>query len=156
MVTISRLVTGMEYAAARMGRIFVARVDHGEDLLGELEGLLKKEGISHGFLLLLGALQEGSVVTGPEEAVIPPVPHFVSFAGGWEILGAGTVYPGDQGPAIHLHASVGRGDRALTGCLRGTSGTYLVMEVLVFELAGLPVRRARDAETGLHLPSFGC
>ncbi len=47
----------MEYASARMGRIFVARVDHGEDLLGELQALLRKEGVSHGFMLLLGALQ---------------------------------------------------------------------------------------------------
>lgn len=151
----SRLVAGMEYASARMGRIFVARVDHGEDLLGELEGLLRKEGVSHGFMLLLGALQEGVVVTGPEEAVIPPVPHFVGFGGGWELLGVATVYPGGEGPAIHLHASVGRGEKVLTGCLRGRSGTYLVMEVLVFELAGLLIRRAKDPKTGQQLPDFG-
>jgi uncharacterized protein len=145
----------MEYASARMGRIFVARVDHGEDLLGELQALLRKEGVSHGFMLLLGALLEGSLVTGPEEAVIPPAPHFVGFGGGWEILGVATVYPGEGGPAIHLHASVGRGERVLTGCLRGKAGIYLVMEVLVFELTGLPLRRAKDGKTGQHLPVFG-
>jgi len=145
----------MEYASARMGRIFVARVDHGEDLLGELETLLRKEGVSRGFMLLLGALEGGAVVTGPREAVIPPDPHWVGFGGGWELVGVATVYPGEEGPAIHLHASVGRGEQVLTGCLRGRSGIYLVMEVLIFELAGLPVRRVRDERTGLALPDFG-
>jgi predicted DNA-binding protein with PD1-like motif len=145
----------MQYTSARMGRVFVARVDHGEDLLQEVLGLLGREGISHGFMLLLGALKEGSLVTGPEEAVVPPIPHFVRFSDGWEILGAATVYPGDDGPAVHLHASVGRGDRALTGCLRGKTEAYLVVEVLIFELTGLSVRRMRDDRTGLVLPDFG-
>jgi predicted DNA-binding protein with PD1-like motif len=145
----------MRYTSARMGRIFVARVDHGEDLLHELRGLLAREGVSHGFMLLLGALKEGSLVTGPEEAVVPPVPRFVGFTGGWELVGAATVYPGRDGPAIHLHASVGRGERVLTGCLRGKAETYLVMEVVVFELTGLSVRRVMDDRTGLVLPDFG-
>ena len=144
----------MRYTSARMGRVFVARVDHGEDLLGEIEGLLGREGISHGFILLLGALKEGSLVTGPEEAVVPPSPHFVSFGGGWELLGAATVYPGENGPALHLHASVGKGGEALTGCLRGKAEVYLVVEAVIFELGGLAVRRVRDGRTGLILPDF--
>jgi predicted DNA-binding protein with PD1-like motif len=145
----------MEYTSARMGRIFVARVDHGEDLLQELQKILVKEGVTHGFMLLLGALKEGSVVTGPAEAVIPPVPHYVGFGGGWELIGAATFYPGEDGPAIHLHASVGRGERSLTGCLRGKAETYLVMEVVILELTGLSVRRVKDDRTGLVLPDFG-
>jgi predicted DNA-binding protein with PD1-like motif len=144
----------MRYTSARMGRIFVARVDHGEDLLRELEGLLEREHVSHGFMILLGALREGSLVTGPEEAVVPPVPHYVRFGGGWELVGAATVYPGRDGPAIHLHASVGRGGETLTGCLRGKAEAYLVMEVVIFELTGLSVQRVMDDRTGLVLPDF--
>ena len=152
--TLTRLVAGMEYASARMGRIFVARVDHGEDLLGELGALLRKEGVSRGFMLLLGALEGGAVVTGPEKAVIPPDPHWVGFGGGWELVGVATAYPGEGGPDIHLHVSVGRGERALTGCLRQKAQTYLVAEAVIFELSGLQVRRNRDGKTGLVLPDF--
>lgn len=145
----------MRYSSARMGRIFVARVDHGEDLLGEMQALIGKEGVSHGFMFFLGALKEGSVVTGPEEAVIPPVPHRIGFSGGWEVVGIATVYPGEGGPAIHLHASIGRGDKTLTGCLRERAEAYLVMEVIIFELAGFAARKSRDEKTGLLLPDFG-
>jgi hypothetical protein len=137
-----------------MGRIFVARVDHGEDLLEAMRDLLAKEGVSHAVMFFLGALGEGTIVTGPEKPVIPPVPHFVEFGGGWEVVGMATAYPGEDGPAIHVHGSVGRGDRSLTGCLRGRGETYLVAEVVILELAGLPVRRTRDEKTGLVLPDF--
>jgi predicted DNA-binding protein with PD1-like motif len=138
-----------------MGRIFAARVDHGEDLLSGMRTLLSREGISHAVMLFLGALREGSIVTGPEEPVLPPSPHWVRFGGGWEVVGIATVYPGEDGPGIHLHGSIGRGDRTLTGCLRERAETYLVMEVIVFELLDLPVRRNRDEETGVLLPDFG-
>ena len=147
-------VAGMRYARARMGRIFVARVDHGEDLIGGMQSILSREGVSHAVMLFLGALSEGKVITGPEEPVIPPSPHAVMFGGGWEVVGVATVYPGEEGPAIHLHGSVGRGDRSLTGCLRDRAETYLVVEVVIFELTDLPVRRNRDEKTGLVLPDF--
>jgi predicted DNA-binding protein with PD1-like motif len=145
----------MRYAPARMGRIFVARVDHGEDLISELRNILTTEGVSHAVMLFLGALGGGSMVTGPEEPVIPPIPHMVKFGGGWEVVGMATAYPGEDGPAIHLHGSIGRGDRALTGCLRDRAEIYLVAEAVIFELEDLPVRRNRDSSTGLILPDFG-
>jgi predicted DNA-binding protein with PD1-like motif len=144
----------MRYTTARMGRIFVARVDHGEDLLGELQAILRREGIERGFMLFLGALSQGSLVTGPEEAVIPPIPHMVGFGGGWEVVGIATVFPGEEGPAIHIHAALGRGDEALTGCLRVRAETYLVVEVVIIELLDLPVKRNRDERTGVLLPGF--
>lgn len=149
------MVDGVQYTPARMGRIFVARVDHGEDLLDGMREILVREGVSHAVMLFLGALREGAIVTGPEEPVVPPVPHFVHFGGGWEVVGMATAYPGEDGPAIHVHGSVGRGDRSLTGCLRGRGETYLVAEVVIFELTDLPVRRTLDAKTGLVLPDFG-
>ena len=137
-----------------MGRIFVARVDHGEDFPGMVRDILVKEGISHALVIFLGALRGGSLVTGPEEPVIPPSPHWMTFGGGWEVAGVATAYPGEDGPAIHLHGSIGHGDEARTGCLRGKADTYLVMEAVIFELSDLTVRRAYDEETGLILPDF--
>ncbi len=150
----SRGAETMQYATARMGRIFVARVDHGEDFLAAMRELVVKEGIGNAVAFFLGALRGGSIVTGPEEPVIPPVPHFMNFGNGWEVVGIASVYPGDDGPAIHFHGSVGRGDRSLTGCLRGKAETYLVVEAVVFELGGLSVRKTLDSATGLVLPDF--
>ncbi len=63
----------------------------------------------------------GRMVTGPEDPVIPPVPHFVMFEGGWEVFGVGTIYPGEGGPHIHYHASVGRSGHALHRMSEGKS-----------------------------------
>ena len=95
------------------------------------------------------------MVTGPEEPVIPPVPHFVMFEGGWEVFGVGTIYPGEGGPHVHYHASVGRSGHALTGCLREKATTYLIVEVVIMEFTGLTARREFDEKTQLHLPQLG-
>jgi hypothetical protein len=95
------------------------------------------------------------MVTGPEEPVIPPVPHFVMFEGGWEIFGVGTIYPGEGGPHIHYHASVGRSGHALTGCLREKAITYLIVEAVIMEFTGLTARREFDEKMQLHMPIFG-
>ena len=97
----------------------------------------------------------GRMVTGPEEPVIPPVPHFVMFEGGWEVFGVGTIYPGEGGPHIHYHASVGRSGHALTGCLREKATTYLIIEAVILEFTGLTARREFDKKTQVHLPVLG-
>jgi hypothetical protein len=74
------------------------------------------------------------------------------FEGGWEVFGVGTIYPGDEGPHIHYHASVGRAGHALTGCLREKAVTYLIVEVVIYEITGLSARREFDERTQLHLP----
>jgi hypothetical protein len=77
------------------------------------------------------------------------------FEGGWEVFGVGTIYPGEGGPHIHYHASVGRSGHALTGCLREQATTYLIIEVVIMEFTGLKARREFDQKTQLHLPSLG-
>ncbi len=111
--------------------------------------------IRAGSILFLGALMNGRMVTGPEEPVIPPVPHFVMFEGGWEVFGIGTIYPGEGGPHIHYHASVGRSGHALTGCIREKAITYLIIEAIILEFTGLSARREFDKKTQVHLPVLG-
>jgi predicted DNA-binding protein with PD1-like motif len=62
----------MDYTQGKLGRVFVARVDHEEDLLSELEDLAVNENIRSAFFFLLGATGGASVVTGPKEKCIPP------------------------------------------------------------------------------------
>lgn len=142
----------MQYSEGQIGRVFVVRIDDGEDLLVSLHRFIGDKGIEAGSVIFLGALMEGKMVTGPEKPVIPPDPHFVFFEGGWEIFGIGTIYPGDGGAHIHIHASVGRAGHALTGCLREKAQTYLIVEAIIYEITGLSARREFDEKMQLHLP----
>jgi predicted DNA-binding protein with PD1-like motif len=145
----------MQYTEGQLGRVFVVRIDDGEDMLISLHQFISDKSIQAGSILFLGALMNGRMVTGPEDPVIPPVPHFVMFEGGWEVFGVGTIYPGEGGPHIHYHASVGRSGHALTGCLREKAITYLIIEAVILEFTGLSARREYDKKLQVHLPILG-
>lgn len=142
----------MQYSEGRLGRVFVVRIDDGEDFLAVMHEFVRNKAVHTGTVLFLGALRQGRMVTGPEEATLPPDPHYVMFEGGWEMVGIGTICPGDDGPAIHYHASVGRAGHALTGCLREKAITYIVAEAIVLEFTGLDIRRQLDEKTQVILP----
>ncbi|MDD1678899.1 MAG: DNA-binding protein [Methanomicrobiales archaeon] len=143
----------MQYSEGHLGRIFMVRLDDGEDILVVMDRFVVAQKIRAGMILFLGALREGRLVTGPEEPLIPPVPHFEIFGGGWEIFGMGTIYRGNDGkPMIHYHASVGRGTSVLTGCLRDKASTYLLVEVVLMEFTGIYGKRLEDPVSGVHMP----
>jgi predicted DNA-binding protein with PD1-like motif len=145
----------MQYAEGQVGRVFVVRIDDGEDFLDSMQHFIAEKGIQSGSVTFLGALMSGRMVTGPEEPVIPPLPHFVMFEGGWEVFGVGTIYPGEGGPHIHYHASVGRAGHALTGCLREKATTFLIVEAVIVEFTNLLGRREFDERTQMNLPVLG-
>jgi predicted DNA-binding protein with PD1-like motif len=145
----------MQYTEGQLGRVFVVRIDDGEDMLISLHQFINNKSIQAGSILFLGALMNGRMVTGPEEPVIPPVPHFVMFEGGWEVFGIGTIFMEEGGPHIHYHASVGRSGHALTGCLREKATTYLIVEAVILEFTGLSARREFDKKMQVHLPILG-
>ncbi len=145
----------MQYSVGQVGRVFVVRIDDGEDFLVSMRKFIADKGIQSGSVLFLGALMNGRMVTGPEEPVIPPTPPFVMFEGGGAVFGVGTIYPGEGGPHIHYHASVGRAGHALTGCLREKATTYLIIEAVIIEFTGLFGRREFDERTQMNLPVLG-
>ena len=128
------------------------RIDDGEDFLAVMHDFIQDKSVQSGTIFFLGALRQGRMVTGPEELALPPEPHYVMFEGGWEMVGIGTICTGDDGPAIHFHASVGRAGHALTGCLREKAITYIVAEAIVLEFTGLDIRRQLDEKTRMILP----
>jgi uncharacterized protein len=142
----------MQYTEGKPGRIFIVRVDHGEDLIATLARFLKDHQVNCGYIRFMGALQSGRIVTGPEVLCLPPEPHFESFSGGWEVIGMATIMPDNNGPHLHIHASIGKGERVLTGCLRGEIITYIVIEAVITEITGADVQREMDPVTGLCLP----
>lgn len=142
----------MQYSEGQPGRVFVVRIDDGEDFLAVMQEFVRSKAVQYGTILFLGALRQARMVTGPEEEVLPPDPHHVMFEGGWEMVGIGTICQGDDGPHIHFHASVGRAGIALTGCLREKAVTYIVAEAIVIEFTGLSIHREFDEKTGVILP----
>ncbi|MEN6442149.1 MAG: PPC domain-containing DNA-binding protein [Methanoregula sp.] len=144
----------MQYSEGQLGRVFVVRIDDGEDFLATIQHFVLEKEIQAGSILFLGALRNGRMVTGPEKPVIPPEPHYVIFDGGWETFGIATIYPGDKGPSIHYHTSVGRAGHALTGCLREKATTYLLVEAVILEFTGLNIRRTFDEKMQVNLPKI--
>ncbi len=95
----------MEACEARLGRLFVLRFQHGDDLIAEILAFARREGIKAAWLQVMGALHQGQLVVGPLEAKLPPVPVWQEYSGGWELLGIGNLFwEGDQ-PKLHLHGA---------------------------------------------------
>ncbi len=141
----------MKYTKGRIGRVFVLKFDHEDILLDELSAFAKKERLKAATLIFIGALKKGDLVTGPKKPVIPPEPNKVDFKGGWEVMGIGTIFANKTGPQIHIHGSMGKKQRVLTGCVRGKSKVFLVIEAIVFELIGVKATKSIDPATGLNL-----
>ncbi|WP_292461826.1 PPC domain-containing DNA-binding protein [Methanolobus sp.] len=138
----------MEYTKGSIGRVFTVRMDHGDDLLHELEGLARAEGIRSAMFVLLGAVKEASLVVGPKESKVPPDVQWAGFQDVHEVLGIGNIFTEDSQPKIHLHAAAGRGMEPKVGCMRGRSEIFMVAEVFILELTGITAERIFDANRG--------
>jgi predicted DNA-binding protein with PD1-like motif len=141
----------MDYTQGRMGRVFLLRFKDADVLLDELSALAKKEKIGTATFVFLGALKKGHLVTGPKKPVIPPEPNWITFKDGWEVMGMGTIFTNKTGPQIHVHATMGKKNKMLTGCVRKESQVFLVIEAVVFELKGMKATKKIDPKTGLNL-----
>lgn len=142
----------MRYAKGKIGRVFLARFDDRDDFRRELVVLSRKEKIRSAVLVFLGALREGNLVTGPKKPVIPPQPNQLKFRDGWEVLGVGTIFSSrNNSPQLHLHASMGKKRKVLTGCVRDDSKVFLVVEAVIFELSGIKAAKELDPKSGINL-----
>lgn len=148
----------MKYSKGSVGRVFVVKLEHGDDLLQELISLIKKEDIQAGIVHFVGALERAEIVVGPEKVEIPPVPMWRSFQDGREVLGLGTIFwkgtaPSAE-PMIHIHSGIGRDKNFHLGCIRKDAKTYLTIEAIIIELEGVKVKRQFDEKTQLNLLEF--
>jgi predicted DNA-binding protein with PD1-like motif len=144
----------MEYQVGQVGRVIVARLHDGEDLYGEIEHLAAAEDLRSAAVIVVGGLRRGKIVVGPKNPTGPIEPEFREFDDAREIAGVGTVFRDDEGPKLHLHGAIGRGDTTLTGCPRGGAAVFCVLEVVLIEITGLAAERRMDPETGLKLLSL--
>ena len=141
----------MKYTKGTIGRVFLVKFEDDDVLIENLSQLAKKEGIKAATLIFIGALKQGDLVTGPKKPVIPPQPNKLTFKDGWEVMGIGTIFTNSQGPQLHIHASMGKKNKVLTGCVRGKSKVFLVIEAIIIELKGVKASKDIDPKTGLNL-----
>ncbi len=144
----------MQYKAGTIGRAIVARFDHGEDVVPAIVALCGREKVLSGWFFLFGAIGDGSLVVGPRENALPPEPVWRAFPAPHEIVGMGSIAAKDGVPALHLHASLGRGDDVLTGCIRKEGRAFVVVEAMILEVLGVAASRLPDPGTGLELLSL--
>ena len=144
----------MQYSKGQIKRVILARFDDGDVLIDELKGLAKKEKISSGVMVLIGALRKGRIVTGPKRPKIPPKPHWEKFKDAWEVIGVGTIFKGRKGPEIHIHGAIGKRRKTLAGCIRKDSKVFLLIEAFIFDIKGIKARKDLDPKTGLKLLRF--
>lgn len=146
----------MKYSEGKTGRIFVIKFDHGDDLNTELEKFIMKEKIKTAFFIFLGGVKSGKMVAGPKKAVMPPEPAWVDFSGGWEVFGTGSVFmDSEKKPCVHIHTSMGRSKKTLTGCIRKDSRVFGAVETVLYEVKGAKASKGIDAATGLKMLKIG-
>ncbi len=143
----------MQFTEARLKRIFVLRLHDGDHLPDVLEQFAAKNKISAALCFLVGgAKQKSHVVVGPKNDVeTPPEPMVTLLKGVHEICGVGTIFKDDSGrPKLHMHASFGRSEKTITGCVRLGVDIWRIGEVILLELVGAKARRSQDKETGFE------
>jgi len=141
----------MKYTKGSLGRVFLLKFENNDILIDQLSLFVKKEHVKAATMIFIGALRKGGLVTGPKKPVIPPQPNKVAFKDGWEVMGIGTIFVNSSGPQIHIHSSMGKKNKVLTGCVRGKSKVFLVIEAVVLELKGIKASKDIDPQTGLNL-----
>ena len=144
----------MKYSEARLGRMFIIRLEDGEILHEQIEEFARTHAIAAAAVIALGGIDEGSkLVVGPEEGrskPISPMEHILDDV--HEIAGVGTIFPDrDHNPVLHMHIASGRNESTITGCVRRGVKVWHVIEVILFELRDTSASRMFDTQTGFEL-----
>lgn len=132
-----------------MDHDIMTRLDHGKDLVLELERLAERHGLTRGTVQVIGALKGamlGFFDAEKGQFVTNAVPCPVEL-----VSGLGNISLSGGRPKVHLHLMVatreGRclGGHAMPGCV-----VYAV-EAVLREIPGPPLERSLDPETGMSL-----
>jgi len=143
----------MKACEGRIGRVFVIRLEDGDVVPECIERFAEEKGVSVGQAILVGGIGGGDVVVGPRRSEeMPPEPMLLPVGGAHEVVGVGVLAPGEDGKlALHIHAALGRAGQTMTGCLRHGVTTWLVGEVILYEILGTKAVRTQDEQSGFEL-----
>lgn len=143
----------MQFTQAKTGRIFILRLHDKDHLPDVLEKFAETQKISRALCFFVGGAQEGCrIVVGPKDGeAFPPEPMTTLLRGVHEAAGVGTIFPNEAGkPKLHMHASFGREEETVTGCVRKGVDVWQIGEVVIIELTGTKAKRAVDKKTGFE------
>jgi predicted DNA-binding protein with PD1-like motif len=144
----------LDYTEENLGRIFVLRLHQNEVLHEEIEKFAVQKKIKSALCFFLGGAEDKSkVVVGPKDGTaMPPQPMVTLLLGVHEGCGVGTIFTDEAGaPKLHMHASFGRNDNAVTGCVRMGVNVWQIGEIVILELTGGSAKRAKNKVTGFEL-----
>jgi predicted DNA-binding protein with PD1-like motif len=143
----------MKACQGQIGRVFIIRLEDGDVVPGCIERFAGENGVSVGQVILVGGVGGGEVVVGPRSSEeMPPQPMLLPVDGAHEVLGVGVLAPDEGGkPVLHIHAALGRSGQTVSGCLRPGVTTWLVGEVILYEILGVNVARVRDEASDFNL-----
>jgi predicted DNA-binding protein with PD1-like motif len=143
----------MKASEGQLGRVFVIRLEDGDAIPACIESFAEEKRISVGQVILVGGIGDGQVVVGPRRSdEMPPEPMLLPVDGVHEVVGAGTIAPDRKGkPTLHMHAALGRSGQTITGCLRPGVTTWLVGEVIIFEILGTDAVRMPNKKASFEL-----
>ena len=148
----------MHYTEAKPGRIFILRLHQGERLHEVIEKFASQKQVSSALCFFLGGAEDKSkVVVGPKDGkALPPEPMVTLLKGVHEACGVGTIFTDEHGkPKLHMHASFGRNDTAVTGCVRMGVDVWQIGEVVILELTSSSAKRAKSKDTGFEFLEIG-
>jgi len=143
----------MKSSEGKLGRVFVIRLEDGDVLPSCIEKFAEEKGISVGHAILVGGIGKGQIVVGPRHShKMPPEPMLLPIDGAHEMAGVGVLAPSEDGkPVLHIHAALGRSGQTMAGCLRPGVATWMVGEVILYEILGAKVARLKDKKSGFDL-----
>ncbi|MHC4250891.1 MAG: PPC domain-containing DNA-binding protein, partial [Planctomycetota bacterium] len=94
----------MKASEGRTGRVFILRLEDGDEVPSCIESFAADEGIRLASVTLIGGIGSGEVVVGPRDSdsrPIEPVKH--PLENPHEVLGVGLLAPGPDGkPMLHI------------------------------------------------------
>jgi uncharacterized protein len=144
----------LDFTEAKLGRIFVLRLQQDEILHEVIEKFAFEKQVSSALCFFLGGAEAKSkVVVGPKDGHGCTIDPMVTLLKGvHEAVGVGTIFVCEEGkPKLHMHASFGRNDNAVTGCVRKGVNIWLIGEVVILELTGSSARREKNKDTSFEV-----
>ncbi len=130
------------------GRSLLARLDHGEEIIGQVTSLIREKDIRAGQLNIIGALEQAEIGYYDQVSqkylgvqINEPV-ELASCSGNISLL---------RGlPFAHVHAVLS-GMKGTVWAGHLTSGRIFAAELYILELKGMDLIRSPDFVTGLNL-----
>jgi len=142
----------VKYSEGKIGRVFVIRLEDGDTMPEAIESFALENNVRRGMCILIGGIEGGKIVVGPENSQsIPVVPIIFGLKGVHEICAVGTIFPdGDARPRLHMHAALGREGKTISGCIRLGVEIWKLGEVILLEIIDNNAHR-EDTAAGFQM-----